>query len=134
MVRTFLEWVNTLEEGFLTPQQSEGDQVFFGIHDLDGPIDITKMSHCVSPIRSIGNGHVLVERPQKTRHRGMRKMMSKDGGLLKVATGCLHKVPDELVIGGDKSHKLWMYMPGNYHRNLAKKIDRTMIMRNQMLF
>lgn len=127
MIPTFLEWVNQLDEGFLTPQQREGDAVFFGIHDLAGPIDVRKMGHCISPIRSVGHGHVLVEKPQKTRHRGMKKMMSKDGGLLKLATGSLQRVPDELVIGGDGSHKLYMYMPGDYHKNMAKRLDKKMM-------
>lgn len=124
---TFLEWVGQLEEGFMSPQQNVGDSVCFGIHDLDGPIDVAKMRHCISPIQSVNKGHVLVERPQKTRHRGMKKMMSKDSGLLKVASGSLHKVPDEMVIGGDGTHKLFLYMPGDYHKGMAKRIDKKMM-------
>lgn len=124
---TFLEWVSQLKEGYLTPMQGEGDDVFFGIHSLSGPIDVKKMRHCISPIRSVGKNHVLVERPQKTRHRGMKKMMSKDTGLLKIATGSLHKVPDEMVIGGDGAHKLFMYMPGDYHKGMARKLDKKMM-------
>jgi hypothetical protein len=123
---TFIEWVSQLQEGFLTPQQSEGDLVCFGVHDLDGrPIDVKKMRHCISPIQSVGKGHVLVERPQKTRHRGMKKMMSKDGNLLKIPTGSLHKVPGDMVNGSDSN--VFLYMPGKYHRGLAGKADRKMM-------
>lgn len=123
-MRTFLEWVGDLNEGFLSPEQQAGDSVFFGIHDLQGPVDVRTMGHCLSPIQGVGRGHVLVERPQRTRHRGMRKMMSKDTGLLKIATGSLKRIPDEMVIGGDATHKYYLYMPGDYHRRLARQVDR----------
>jgi hypothetical protein len=124
---TFLDWVVQIREGLMSPQQSQGDKVCFGIHSLDGPIDVDKMRNSIEDIQGVSKGHAFVRRPPETRHRGMKKMMCKDTGLLKLATSSLHQVPDEMVIGGDKTHKLFLYMPGNYHKGMARKLDKKMM-------
>lgn len=129
---TFLEWMHQLNEGFTVPPQREGDLVYFGVHDVldqddKKPLDLRNIGHNVSRIDSVGNGHVVVQRPQKSRHRGMKKMMHKDDGLLKIPTGHLQQIPDELVVGGDANHKLFIYAPGNYHRRMIDRKNRRMM-------
>ena len=128
---TFLEWVSQYNEGFMDRHQA-GDQVLFNVHNaenLEMPLDLNKLTHHIGHVQRSAGGNVFVTKPEKTRHRGMKRFMSKDGtGLLKLASAHLQEIPSEMLMGGgDATHKTYIYAPGPYHKGFLKRADRKMM-------
>ncbi len=130
MKTTFREWLSN--EAFTVLPHNPGDLVYFGVHDVcdlddNQPLDVRIHADKISPICGVDGGNLLVEKPNRSRHRGMRRYMSKDGDALRIPAAHLHQIPSHLVDGMEDGRKIYVYAPRDYHQRIIGRKNRRMV-------